>query len=142
MTTPTPPPGSEPNDEDDRPRKPVPSEPPRRKVLNTADLSGGGALTVTVVTDPVGTPADVLDVDRGFTVSGTVDLPTWLAGTATVCIWADEQGGSREYRLSPCAEIMLVPEPPGSAKFKRYSWSASFGAGALPDPTHGSQIYH
>src|SRR4249919_2708542 len=45
---------------------------------------GGVFLTVDSISDPGGGPADVLDVDQGFTVKGTVVLPNWLAGTGTV----------------------------------------------------------
>jgi hypothetical protein len=54
---------------------------------------GGTFMTVDSVTDPGGAPSDVIDVDLGFQVSGRVVLPNWLAGTATVTIYADEQGG-------------------------------------------------
>ncbi len=105
---------------------------------------GGVFLTVDSVSDPNGDPADVIDVDQGFTVTGTVVLPNWLAGTGTVCIWADEQGGTIDRALTPCATITLVasntePNP------KTYTWSIVFPPGppnVLPDPSTGSQIYH
>jgi hypothetical protein len=90
---------------------------------------GGAKLTVDSVTDPGGAPADVLDVDLGFTVSGTVTLPNWLAGTATVCIWADEP----TITLTPST---TEPNP------KVYHWTINFGGSVLPDPSSGSQIYH
>ena len=62
---------------------------------------GGVFLTVDSITDPGGAPADVIDVDLGFTVSGTVVLPNWLAGTGTVTIYADEQGGPIDKALQP-----------------------------------------
>lgn len=102
---------------------------------------GGAKLTVDSVTDPGGAPANVLDVDLGFTVSGTVTLPNWLPGTATVVIWADEQGGPIDKALSPIATITLTPtatEP----KLKPYPWTIPFGPKVLPDPSDGSQIYH
>ena len=102
---------------------------------------GGVYLTVDTVTDPGGAPAEVLDVDLGFQVSGTVVLPNWLGGTATVCIWADEQGGKIDKALSPCATITLTPgitEPNPIV----YPWSISFRGNVLPDPSKGSQIYH
>jgi len=102
---------------------------------------GTAKLTVDQVTDPNGVPGNVLDVDLGFTVSGTVTLPNWLAGTATVCIWADEQGGAIDRALSPCDTITLTPsntEP----NPKTYAWSITFAGNVLPDPSPGSQIYH
>ena len=102
---------------------------------------GAAKLTVDSVTDPGGAPADVLDVDLGFTVSGTVTLPNWLAGTATVCIWADEQGGAIDKALSPCATITLTPSTT-EPNPKVYPWTITFAGGVLPDPSSGSQIYH
>ena len=103
---------------------------------------GGAYLKVTSVTDPNGAPADVIDVDQGFTVSGEVVLPNWLGGTATVCIWADEQGGPIDQALSPCFDLTLKPsntEP----NPKKYDWKITFAGNVLPDPQPtGSQIYH
>jgi hypothetical protein len=101
---------------------------------------GGAYLTVDKVTDPNGAPADVLDVDQGFSVSGTVVLPNWLAGTATVTVYADEQGGPIDKALSPQANITLTPsntEP----NPKTYYWKIDFPGTVLPDPSSGSQIY-
>jgi hypothetical protein len=101
---------------------------------------GGVYLTVDSITDPGGAPAEVIDVDLGFTVSGTVVLPNWLAGSGTVCIYVDEQGGPIDEALSPCATITLVPtntEP----NPKVYPWTISFPGTVLPDPSPGSQIY-
>jgi hypothetical protein len=96
---------------------------------------GGATLTVDSITDPNGGPVDVIDVDQGFTVAGNVVLPSWLGGTATVCIWADEQGGPIDRVLSPC----------DTNSTKTYQWSITFGGTVLPDPQtspEGSQIYH
>ena len=101
---------------------------------------GGVFLTVDSISDPGGAPADVLDVDLGFTVKGTVVLPNWLAGTGTVTIYADEQGGPIDKALQPSATITLAPsntEP----NPKTYAWTIAFGGNVLPDPSSGSQIY-
>jgi hypothetical protein len=101
---------------------------------------GGVFLTVDSITDPGGAPAEVIDVDLGFTVSGTVVLPNWLAGTGTVSIYADEQGGPIDKVLSPSATIAIVPsntEP----NPKTYHWTIAFSGSVLPDPSSGSQIY-
>ena len=74
-------------------------------------------------------------------VTGTVTLPNWLAGTATVCIWADEQGGTIDKALSPCATITLTPSTT-EPNPKVYHWTINFGGSVLPDPSSGSQIYH
>ena len=101
---------------------------------------GGVFLTVDSISDPGGAPAEVLDVDQGFTVKGTVVLPNWLAGTGTVTVYADEQGGPIDKALQPSATITLAPsntEP----NPKTYGWSIAFGGNVLPDPSAGSQIY-
>ena len=102
---------------------------------------GGTYFTVDSITDPNGAPVDVIDVDLGFTVSGTVQLPNWLAGTATVCIWADEQGGPIDRVLTPCFSFTLTADP-NEPNPKTYPWKIDFGGTVLPDPSTGSQIYH
>lgn len=102
---------------------------------------GGAYLTVTEVTDKNGAPADVIDVDQGFTVSGQVSLPNWLGGNATVCIWADEQGGPIDQSLSPCFDLKLKP-PNTEPSPVTYDWKITFPGNVLPDPHPGSQIYH
>lgn len=101
---------------------------------------GGTFLTVDEVTDPNGDPADVIDVDQGFTVKGKVVLPNWLSGKGTVTVYADEQGGPIDRALQPSATITLTasntePNP------KIYLWTISFAGNVLPDPSTGSQIY-
>jgi len=101
---------------------------------------GGVYLTVDSITDPGGAPIEVIDVDLGFTVSGTVVLPNWLAGKGTVCIYADEQGGPIDRALDPCAPIMIVSEK-AEPNPKVYPWTINFLGTVLPDPSPGSQIY-
>jgi hypothetical protein len=100
----------------------------------------GGDFYVDQVTDPGGAPANILDVDQGFQVSGRVVLPNWLIGKGQVCIYADELGGPLDKRLDPCAEIDITGKPgePGS---KTYSWTIPFPGTVLPDPSPGSQLY-
>jgi len=101
---------------------------------------GGVFMTVDSITDPGGAPADVIDVDLGFSVAGRVVLPNWLAGTGTVTVYADEQGGPIDQALKPSATITLAPsntEP----NPKTYKWHIDFAGSVLPDPSSGSQIY-
>ena len=51
---------------------------------------GNAALTVDSITDPNGSPANVLDVDMGFVVTGSVTLPKFLTADSTVCLYADD----------------------------------------------------
>lgn len=115
---------------------PVPGQSPIQFVA-----PDGAVLYVDSITDPGGPPANVIDVDKGFTVSGRVALPNWLDGKGSVTIYADELGGPLDRALVPNTTIVLVPdtsEP--SPKF--YDWSIPFPGTVLPDPSDGSQIYH
>src|SRR5215467_15476335 len=86
-------------------------------------LSPPGAATFTVasISDPNGNPTEVLDVDLGFVITGTVTLPNFLQGTATVCIYADELGGPFDARIAPCAQLNIkpgpIPDPSGSTTY-------------------------
>ena len=51
------------------------------------------------MTDPNGAPADVLDLDLGFTVKGHIDFPNWLSGTGNVSIYADQHGGGYDQKI-------------------------------------------
>jgi hypothetical protein len=113
---------------------PVPSSNPVQFVPD------GGEFTVDAITDPGGSPANIIDVDQGFTVSGTVKLPNWLNGKGRVCVYADELGGSIDKKLEPCTEFDITSTP-GEPGLKNYSWSISFPGTVLPDPSPGSQLY-
>jgi hypothetical protein len=73
--------------------------------------AGPGNFTVDRVSDPGGPPSSVLDVDLGFEVTRTVQLPNWLNGKGKVCIYADELGGQIDQRLDPCTEFDVVADP-------------------------------
>ena len=103
---------------------------------------GGVYLTVDSVTDPGGGPADVIDVDLGFKVSGTVVLP--LQGHAETLLLAfvggpsgngghgqggckrsgqDQIGGARMHGVSPLSRAQRCArrpfrarQPPGEEK--------------------------
>ena len=72
--------------------------------------------SVDVVTDPNNAPADVLDLDLGFTVKGHIDFPNWLSGTANVAVYADQLGGGYSQKiLAKDINITANPtDPPGS----------------------------
>jgi hypothetical protein len=121
---------------------------PQRKgaimpVPSTSDVQfvpTGGTFTVDKITDPGGGPSNVIDVDLGFEVSGTVNLPNWLSGKGQVCVYADELGGSIDKRLDPCYKFDITATP-GEPKMKTYKWSIKFPGTVLPDPSPGSQLY-
>jgi hypothetical protein len=104
-------------------------------------------MTVDQVTDPNGDPADVIDVDLGFSVSGKVLFPNWLSGKGRVAIYADELGGPFDTLiLSTEFDITAIPTDPPA--LTEYDWTVNYpadnpgGASALPDPSPGSQLYH
>jgi hypothetical protein len=113
---------------------PVPSTNPIQFV------PAGGDFTVDAITDPGGAPSNILDVDLGFEVTGTVKLPNWLNGKGQVCIYADELGGPIDKKLAPCAEFNITATP-GEPKLKTYPWKITFPGTVLPDPSPGSQLY-
>jgi hypothetical protein len=97
------------------------------------------------MTDPNGNPTEVLDVDLGFAISGTVTLPDFLQGTATVCVYADELGGPFDDRIAPCAQLTITPGPiPDPSGSTTYPWTVTYdgASGVLPDPSSSSQLYH
>ena len=106
---------------------------------------GAASFSVNAITDPNGTPTEVLDVDLGFVITGTVTLPNFLNGTATVCVYADELGGPFDDRIAPCAQLTIqparpIPDPSGSTT---YPWTVTYdgNSGVLPDPSTTSQLY-
>jgi hypothetical protein len=115
----------------------VPGSNPVQFVPNSGDF------TVDSISDPGGAPSNILDVDLGFEVKGTVTLPNFLSGKGQVCIYADELGGPIDQRLSPCANIDITGKSgePGSTT---YPWTITFPGNppVLPDPDPGSQLYH
>jgi hypothetical protein len=100
------------------------------------------------VTDPNGTPAEVLDLDLGFAVKGQIDFPNWLSGTGTVSIYADQRGGGYDQKiLSTDVTITANPtDPPGVTN---YPWTVTYpndlpsGSTPLsdPSPAPGSMVY-
>jgi hypothetical protein len=113
---------------------------------------GTGNLTVTSVNllPAPGSPAgQVIDLDPGFVVSGTVSVPDWLPGGGTakgqVCLYADELGGPINQSIG-CQEVdftapPVTHDPPGMLTVP---WSISVTpSSGLPDPqTSASQLYH
>ena len=57
------------------------------------------AFLVDAVTDPDGTPTKILNLEKGFIITGRLALPSWLTGTANVAIYAEEVRGPFDARL-------------------------------------------
>src|SRR5512135_150765 len=107
--------------------------------------TGSGTFSVASVTDPNGAPADVLDLDLGFTISGAVTLPNWLTGTGQVCVYAQEIGGPINTSIGCTSLTFTRPTPPAEPATKAYGWSVVIpsNSNVLPDPQPGSsQVYN
>ena len=108
--------------------------------FNTA----GGQFSVDSITDPNGAPSDVLDLDLGFVISGTVSLPNWLQGTGTVCVYAQEIGGDVNKSIG-CVSLTFTRRQPGEPKTVTTPWKVTIApnSNVLPDPQPGaSQVYN
>jgi hypothetical protein len=104
---------------------------------------GNAQLVVDTITDPNGAPADVLDVDLGFTVSGSVTMPIFLTSEGTVCLYADELGGPLDARIA-CTKVKFDQKPGEPPSSQTVPWAISYPADAtttIPDPSSGSQLY-
>jgi hypothetical protein len=105
---------------------------------------GRAEFTVDEITDPGGPPAEVLDLDLGFAIRGTVVLPNWLTGMGHVDIYADEIGGDIDKKI--LHTDVQVTATPGEPNPTTYHWEVNYPAdcapdGSLPDPSGGSQLY-
>jgi hypothetical protein len=103
-----------------------------------------GQFSVDNITDPDGTPCNVLDLDLGFVISGKVTLPNWVEGTGTVCVYADERGGPFDGSIG-CTTLTFTrataPAEPGTTD---YSWTVTYSphSNVIPDTqAPGSRVY-
>lgn len=106
--------------------------------------TAGGQFSVDSITDPNGTPADVLDLDLGFVIRGTVTLPNWLEGTGQVCVYAQEIGGPVNKSIG-CDTSLRFTRTPGEPKTVTKPWTVTIppNSTVLPDPQPGaSQVYN
>lgn len=100
------------------------------------------------VIDPSGAPAEVIDLDKGFTIKGHVDFPNWLAGTGNVSIYADQRGGGYDQKILS-TDITITANPTDPADVKKYPWTVTYpnnlpsGSTPLsdPSPAPGSMVY-
>ena len=107
--------------------------------------------SVDVVTDPNNAPADVLDLDLGFTVEGHIDFPNPLSGTANVAVYADQLGGGYSQKiLSKDITINANPSDPSATQL--IPWTLTYPtdlpatsqplSDPSPPPPSGSMVYN
>jgi hypothetical protein len=102
-----------------------------------------------VVDQVINAPAQVIDLDQGFTVDGHIDFPNWLSGTGNVAVYADQRGGGYDQKiLAKDLTITANPsDPPGTMKI---SWTLTYPADrpssstplSDPSPAPGSSVYN
>jgi hypothetical protein len=100
------------------------------------------------VTDPNGAPAEVIDLDQGFAVSGHIDFPNWLAGKGNVSIYADQRGGGYNQKILS-TDIDITANPTDPSGVTNYPWTVTYptdlpsGSTPLSDPAPdpGSTVY-
>ena len=102
----------------------------------TADVQfspASGKFDVVSLTDPSGNPTSVLDIDLGFTISGTVTLPGWLSGKGVVRLAADQIGGPIDKTIGHADISITGSSSPTDPPSVVYPWSISVVSPALPD---------
>lgn len=100
------------------------------------------------VTDPNGAPANVLDLDQGFEVDGRIHLPNWIAGTATVSVYADQRGGGYN-QLILTKNYVIPADPTDPSKLHETPWTLKYPDDVPststklqdPSPPPGSMVY-
>jgi len=100
------------------------------------------------VTDPNGAPANVLDLDLGFAVSGHIDFPNWLSGTGNVSVYADQRGGGYDQKILS-KDLTITANPTDPTGTTRYDWTLTYPTDrpssstplSDPPPPPGSTVY-
>ena len=103
-----------------------------------------GKLTVDAVSDPNGPPSNVLDLDLGFDITGTVTMPNWMEGTGQICVYAQEIGGPINTSIG-CTTVKFDRTAQAEPKLTTKPWKVSIAKDSqvLPDPQPGaSQVYN
>lgn len=103
------------------------------------------------VSDPNGTPADVLDLDLGFAVTGEVVFPNWLGGAANVSVYADQLGGGYNQKILS-TDFTITPNPSDPAGTTTVPWTLTYPtdlpttstplSDPSPPPPSGSMVYN
>lgn len=96
-----------------------------------------GTFVINKFDDPSGNPINVIDIDLGATLEGTVTLPGYITGTGNVSLAADEIGGS----FDGIVKTVPIVLPGGSPPYLpvTYPWKLTFIVPDLPDV---SRAYH
>jgi len=98
-----------------------------------------GTFFVDTFQDPSGAPVNVIDIDLGATLTGSVTLPGDLTGTGHVRLAGDEIGGPFDGIVKQ-VNITLTGNPqPNDPSPKNYPWTLAFQSPDLPDE---SKAYH
>jgi|SRR5215467_14704842 len=98
-----------------------------------------GTFFVDTFNDPSGVPVNVIDIDLGASLTGSVTLPGDLTGTGIVSLAGDEIGGSFDGIVKQTNITITGNITPGDATPKNYPWTLAFQSPDLPDV---SKAYH
>ncbi len=98
-----------------------------------------GSFDVGPLIDPSGDPINVIDIDLGATLNGSVTLPGDLTGTGRVRLAADEIGGPFSGTVKDVAVNLTGNLSPNDPPAKTYGWTLTFKSPDLPDE---SKSYH
>lgn len=96
-------------------------------------LPATGKLYVDELVDPSDAPLTVLDIDKGFTVKGRLELPGWLSGMGVVRFFADELGGPIDKEIGHADIAITGSTTANDPPSKMYSWSIDVKSPTLPD---------
>ena len=77
------------------------------------------------VTDQNGAPANVLDLDLGFTVNGHIDFPNPLSGTGNVAVYADQLGGGYSQKILS-KDITITANPSDPSATQKIPWTLTY----------------
>lgn len=85
-------------------------------------------LSVSSVTHPDGTPADLLDLDLGIVIRGKVTVPNQMTGTGRIDVYAEERGGS--FNQSIGSDVLAFPQSTTESGTTDYAWSVVIPPGS------------
>ena len=108
-----------------------------------------GTQNADFVVDPVtGASSQVIDLDKGFTVSGHIDFPNWMGGTGNVSVYADQRGGGYDQKILS-KDLTITANPTDPTGTTRYDWTLTYPTDrpssstplSDPPPPPGSTVY-